>query len=159
MIKYFLYISFFFIGTTSIAQNSCTTLGQKPNTAFPVCGTVVFNQSTVPNCTGASIPVPACGGVSGGYNDVTPFWYKFTCFSGGSLGFTITPNTLDEDYDWQLFDVTSHNPDDVFTDSTLLVACDWSGDFGITGAAAPPLGNSLVECQGPGVPLLVQCPP
>ena len=147
------------LAMNSGAQTICSDLGQNPSTAFPVCGTSIFQQSTVPICGGRQVPCPCPFSLPFlPFTDKNPFWYKFTCFSGGSLGFTITPNTLDEDYDWQLFDVTSHNPDDVFTDSTLLVACDWSGDFGITGAAAPPLGNSLVECQGPGVPLFSSMP-
>lgn len=156
MIKYFLYISFFFIGTTSIAQNSCTTLGQKPNTAFPVCGTVVFNQSTVPNCTGASIPVPACGGVSGGYNDVTPFWYKFTCFQSGTLGFIIQPISTTDDYDWQIFDITGFPATDVYTNSSLFVSCNWSSNTGATGTSAS--GTTLNGCAGPTYPNISSMP-
>ena len=146
-----LFISFLVKNSTG---QMCTTLGQNPSTAFPVCGTSSFSQSSVPICGNRTVPCPCPGSL---FTDKNPFWYKFTCFTAGTLGFTITPNnTNTEDYDWQLFDVTGHNPDDVYTDPSLFVACDWSGDFGITGAG--PSGPGLVECDGPGVPLFSAMP-
>jgi gliding motility-associated-like protein len=132
---------------------TCTTLGQNPSTAFPVCGTSVFSQTTVPFCGGRSIVAPSCP--RGPFSDKNPFWYKFTCFQTGTLGFLITPNTP-EDYDWQLFDITGRNPDDVYTNPNLIVAYNWSAEFGITGTSAA--GSSLRECDGPGVPLMSAMP-
>jgi len=126
---------------------TCTALGQNPSTAFPVCGTSVFSQGTVPFCGGRPIPCPTCP--RGPFSDKNPFWYKFTCFTSGTLGFLITPNTP-EDYDWQIFDVTGRDPNDVYIDASLIVGCNWSAEFGITGTATT--GN-LRECDGPGVPL------
>ncbi|HMI77376.1 MAG TPA: hypothetical protein VK484_01215, partial [Ferruginibacter sp.] len=79
------------------AQQTCTTVGQNPSTAFPVCGTSVFNQSTVPICGDRPLSAPGCSGVQ--LSDKNPYWYKFTCFTGGTLGFLITPLDLNEDYD------------------------------------------------------------
>jgi gliding motility-associated-like protein len=111
-------------------------LGQTPGTAFPVCGTATFHQSSVPVCGGTSVPGP-CSGVDGvTLADLNPYWYQFTCFSSGTLAFKITPANLNDDYDWQLFDITGHNPNDVFTDISLFVACNWSGSTGITGASS-----------------------
>src|ERR1051325_8149941 len=90
----------------------CTNLGQNPATAFPVCGSATFTQSTVAICGQRSIPTQCRGNI---FQDRNPYWYKFTCFAAGTLGFVITPNTLTDDYDWQLFDVTGHSPDDVYT--------------------------------------------
>src|SRR5689334_14582981 len=101
-----------------VAQQ-CSTLGQTPATAFPVCGTTTFVQTSVPICGGTSITVPGCSGAQ--YQDKNPFWYKFTCYQAGTLGFSITPTNLGDDYDWQLFDITGHNPNDVFTDPSLFV--------------------------------------
>ena len=126
---------------------TCTTLGQNPSTAFPVCGTTIFSQTTVPYCGGRSIPSPPCPRAP--FSDKNPFWYKFTCFAGGTLGFLINPNTP-EDYDWQLFDVTGRNPDDVYNDASLIVAFNWSAEFQPTGTSNS-LGTSLRECDGPGV--------
>lgn len=135
------------------AQN-CTSLGQNPETAFPVCGTAVFAQSSVGICGNRTIPT-RCSGVSP-FTDKNPYWYKFTCFQTGTLGFIITPNNLGDDYDWQLFDVTGRNPGDVYNDVSLFVACNWSGESGITGAS--PAGTSLIRCEGPGVPLFSSMP-
>ena len=135
---------------TSVYNESkaqCTTLGQNPSTAFPVCGTTTFSQGTVPFCGGRSIPAPGCPRQP--FSDKNPFWYKFTCFSGGTLGFLINPNTP-EDYDWELFDITGRNPDDVYSDPNLIVAFNWSAEFRPTGTSNS-LGTSLRECDGPGV--------
>ncbi|MEP6926001.1 MAG: gliding motility-associated C-terminal domain-containing protein [Ginsengibacter sp.] len=134
---------------------TCTTLGQNPSTAFPVCGTNTFSQSTVPYCGGTAVPVPLpCRNVV--FTDINPFWYKFTCFSSGTLGFLITPNDLNDDYDWQIFDITGHNPNDVYTDASLFVGCNWSGNLGLTGTSAS--GNSLINCEGPAYPTFSSMP-
>lgn len=131
----------------SLSAQTCTDLGQNPSTAFPVCGTASFSQSTVPFCGGRNIPAPSCPRAP--FSDKNPFWYKFTCFTGGTLGFLIKPNTP-EDYDWELFNVTGRNPDDVYTDASLIVAYNWSAEFQSTGTSNS-LGTSLRECDGPGV--------
>lgn len=122
----------------------CTALGQNPSTAFPVCGVDTFSQSTVPYCGNRLIPTPCTDQVP--YSDKNPFWYKFTCFTSGSLAFVIRPNDLNDDYDWQIFDVTNRNSDDVYTDASLFVACNWSAVPGSTGASAS--GRSLINCAG-----------
>lgn len=128
--------------TGALKAQTCTTLGQNPETAFPVCGTSVFIQTSVPPCGGRVINAPGCTNATLG--DLNPYWYKFTCFTSGTLGFTITPNNLGDDYDWQLFDITNRNPGDVYNDRSLFVACNWSGEVGITGASNA--GTSLVVC-------------
>jgi gliding motility-associated-like protein len=133
---------------------TCTTLGQTPATAFPVCGTSTFSQSTVPYCGGTGVPGPCSA--TDGLTDTNPFWYKFTCFAAGTLGFLITPNDLNDDYDWQLFDITGHNPNDIYTDKSLFVACNWSGNTGLTGASA--VGTSLQNCAGQTYPLFSKMP-
>jgi gliding motility-associated-like protein len=114
--------------------------GQLPSTAFPVCGTNTFKQTIVPEGTTGGLQVPGCGL----YPDVNPFWYSFTCFQGGTLGFVITPRNLNDDYDWMLFDITGHNPSDVFTNASLVVVGNWSGSSGLTGARAG--GSNKTEC-------------
>lgn len=150
----FLLLLFLFFTVTSEAQ-VCANLGQNPGTAFPVCGSSVFAQTTVAICGNRDIPTP-CPYAGASFQDKNPYWYKFTCFSAGTLAFVITPNNLQDDYDWQLFDVTGHNPDDIYTDKSLFVACDWSGDPGKTGAS--PDGSSLQLCAGYGVPLYTAMP-
>src|ERR1019366_403208 len=144
---------FFFSGTLRANSQACTTIGQTPSTAFPVCGTDTFRQSTVPYCGGTLLPGPCS---SDGISDTNPFWYKFTCFSAGTLGFVITPNDLNDDYDWELFDVTGQGPAAVYTNTSLFVACNWSGNTGLTGASAT--GTSLKNCAGQTYPTFSAMP-
>ena len=146
-------ISSFLFLDYSIAQK-CTELGQNPSSAFPVCGTQIFTQATVPLCGISAVPTPCSDGAL--YSDRNPYWYKFTCFQGGSLGFVITPSDLNDDYDWQLFDVTNHQPDDVYTDKSLFVACNWSENPGTTGAS--PNVNGLINCAGKTFPKFSSMP-
>lgn len=153
MMKYFLPLLFISISFHIVKAQPCTTLGQTPATAFPVCGTTTFNQGSVGICGNTDVPTQCSGSV---FKDKNPYWYKFTCFSSGTLGFVITPIEISDDYDWQLFDITGRNPNDVYTDGSLFVACNWSGDGGLTGASSA--GTSLVRCEGPGVPLFSAMP-
>lgn len=144
---------------TAAFGQGCTTRGQTPYTAFPVCGSTKFSQTTVPGCSNNTLPTlcPADGNV---YVDLNPFWYKFTCFTAGNLGFIITPNDINDDYDWQLFDVTGHDPKDVYSDKSLIVGYNWSGETGITGTSATARSNT--ECgstrNGPTVPIYSKMP-
>lgn len=126
----------------SMAQ--CSTLGQTPSTAFPVCGTTTFQQSQVPICTNREpLYVPCNDGAQ--YADKNPFYYKFTCYQTGTLGFIITPLAANEDYDWQLYDITGRNPNDIFTINSLLVTGNWAGVYGPTGTSAS--GVNFIQCS------------
>src|SRR5439155_5749479 len=131
-----------------LAAQTCTAPGQNPSTAFPVCGTSVFTQNSVPICGGKRIPSPTCTAT---LRDINPFWYKFTCFQSGTLGFKISPHTNSEDYDWSLFDVTNRNPDDLYSDVNMVIGSNWSGEGGETGASTA--GTQLNICDGYGRPL------
>lgn len=139
----------------AVAQNYCplSSLGQNPSTAFPVCGTGSFVQQSVNLCGGRKIRSPKCN--SGLLEDTNPYWYKFTCFEGGTLGFTIIPNSPTSDYDWQVFDITDRDPDDVFTDMSLGIASNWSQHYGNTGTSAN--AANIFECEG-NVPQLSKMP-
>jgi gliding motility-associated-like protein len=127
----------------SLAQ-PCQAPGQTPSTAFPVCGTKTFDQSTVPICRTTNLTVPGCTGDGADYGDRNPYWYKFTCYEEGTLGFLITPKDLGDDYDWQLYDVTGHNVNDVLTNASLVVTANWAGTYGVTGASTA--GVSFIQC-------------
>lgn len=126
------------------AQSGCTALGQTPETAFPVCGDQVFKQTSVPICTNHAVTIPSCAGDQAGYADKNPFWYKFTCFKGGTLDFLIKPNNAGDDYDWELYDVTGHDPGEVYTNTKLIVDGNWAGTYGSTGAR--PDGVTYTQC-------------
>lgn len=133
---------FFLLLVYTCKAQTCDAPGQRPSTAFPVCGTNVFNQVEVPICRTSSLAVPGCSGAD--YADKNPFWYKFTCYEAGTLGFLITPKDLGDDYDWQLYDITGKDPNAVFTDASLVVTGNWAGTFGTTGASAN--GVSFIQC-------------
>lgn len=137
-----------FLGSNLFAvtawSQACTTLGQTPSTAFPVCGTNTFTQASVPLCATNSLFVPGCSGGGASYENRNPFFYRFTCFVSGSLGFVIRPLAANEDYDWQLYDITGRNPNDIFTVNSLVVTGNWSGTYGPTGASAA--GINGIQC-------------
>lgn len=147
MIKLTFLFTFFVLTILSVTAQEA---GQTPGTAFPVCGTSVFEQKQVPDYVSHNIIVPGCSGAGGAnYQDMNPYWYKFTCFTAGTLGFTITPKTSSDDYDWQLYDITGHNPDDVFTTnaataSGMIIVGNWCATPGATGASAN--GTNNMEC-------------
>ncbi|WP_343306212.1 gliding motility-associated C-terminal domain-containing protein [Chitinophaga niabensis] len=131
------------------SQAACSTIGQTPATAFPVCGSQTFIQQSVPICGYRDVPGPACNNTGDFlHKDKNPFWYKFTCYTEGTLGFTITPNDLREDYDWQIWDITGRDPNEVYTNTNLYLTMNWSGEKGLTGASAA--GRSLDVCGGLG---------
>jgi len=82
------------------------------------------------------------------YSDKNPYWYRFTCFQAGTLGFQIKPNTKSDDYDWQLFDITGlTNLNDVYTNPALTICNNWSSNGDTTGTSA---GRSNTKsCSGP----------
>lgn len=142
--RLFFFVAFIFLGIRSHAQE-CTSLGQTPSTAFPVCGTTVFEQKQVPVCSSTSLYVPGCSGSgSANYANKNPYWYKFTCYESGTLGFVIRPKDMKDDYDWQLYDVTGRDPDEVFTNKNIIVSGNWAGNPGNTGASSS--GVSYIQC-------------
>ncbi len=154
MPRLLLFITFCFCTRFSKAQQTpCNNPGQNPQTAFPVCGTTTFTQNSVPLCGNRDIVGP-CGNT--GLTDRNPYWYKFTCYTSGTLGFSISPLAGNEDYDWQLFNVTGvANLDAVYTNAALFVTCSWSGFYGNTGASAA--GTTAYACEG-NTPLFVRMP-
>ncbi|MBK5272641.1 MAG: hypothetical protein JJE22_16695 [Bacteroidia bacterium] len=104
-----------------------------------------FSAKRCPLCKTNNIYVPGCSGTVGAdYANRNPFFYKFTCYVSGTLGFLITPQASFEDYDWQLFDITGQNPEDIFTNNNLVVTGNWSGNYGPTGASVS--GVNFIQC-------------
>lgn len=146
-LSYKFILSFFVVflyAENSLFAQACTTLGQTPSTAFPVCGTTVFTQASVPLCATNSLFVPGCSGDGANYENRNPFFYRFTCFVSGTLGFLITPLAANEDYDWQLYDITGRDPNEIFTNNSLVVTGNWAGTYGPTGASAS--GVPGIQC-------------
>lgn len=144
ILRYFIFLFLLVFSQAGILAQNCTTLGQNPSTAFPVCGTANFSQNNVPICGNRNVPARCNDNAQ--YENKNPFWYKFTCYAPGTLGFVITPLDLGDDYDWQLFDITGKNPEDVFANASLIVCHNWSAVPGKTGASST--GSGSFNCAG-----------
>ena len=146
LLKYSVVLVAFLLQEKVNFGQACTELGQTPSTAFPVCGTTVFHQASVPICATVNIFVPGCSNQPGqaSYQNKNPYFYKFTCYTSGTLGFLIAPLAANEDYDWQLWDITGQNPDAIFTNNSLIVTANWAGTYGNTGASAS--GVNFIQC-------------
>ncbi|MDP4265318.1 MAG: gliding motility-associated C-terminal domain-containing protein [Bacteroidota bacterium] len=127
-----------------LPAQTCTSTGQTPSSAILLCGAESYVLNTVPLCGQTNIPVPCPATVP--YQNTNPTWFRMDCFSSGTLGFVITPNDPADNYDWQLFDISGRNDDDVFTYPSLFLACNWCSDPGETGASSN--GSNLAVCAG-----------
>lgn len=143
-----LLFSVFFFVLNSYAQ-TCSLPGMVPSSAIPVCGTSVFHQDLVTNCTGPNVAQTGC---PIGVTSSSSFWYKFTCYQTGTLGFLISGISPNDDYDWVLFDITGRNPNDVFTNSSLAISINIYG----AGNGPAPFPESPTGCR-PGATGNVHC--
>lgn len=90
---------------------------------------------------------PMC--MDGEKNDV---FYVITVQTGGMLRFKLTPNNIQNDYDWVLFNMTTASCDQIYPNaSSLQASCN---SYGVSGNNGPTginslLGNNL-NCNGPG---------
>jgi len=147
-------LSFIFFLLIQLRAQNCTNTGQTPSSAIFICNNGVYGQDLIPLCGQNIIPTPCNDGFI--YRDNNPFWYRMACNASGTFGFTIIPNDLNDNYDWQLFDKTGKNPVDVFTDPQMFVGCNWSSDPGETGASS--VGTNPEVCSGGGQPLFSKMP-
>ncbi len=154
MFKKIFFYCFLFGFVTKTQAQPCTFPGQTPVTAVYVCSGETFAMNTPTYCGQSTIPVPCSDGVL--YQNTNPNFYRFNCYTGGTLGFTIVPDEPSANFSWQLFDVTSTNPVDIFTNANLFVACNWSSEPGETGASQD--GTSTTVCSGGSQPLFSKMP-
>ncbi len=139
--RLFLLACFSLFSCYSFAQ-PCSAPGRTPETGIAVCGTLVFPQAFVPNCTGPDLPYSGCADRSSTSNSV---WYKFHCYQAGTLGFLISPASSADDYVWQVMDITGRQPADVLT-TNLSISVNLSGITGNTGCT--PTGTLNMHCAG-----------
>ena len=141
------------LSQSKLLAQACSLPGMTPSSAIPVCGTSIFSQALVTDCTGPDIAIRGC---TIAVTSSKSFWYKFTCFQSGTLGFLITGRSNTDDYDWSLLDVTGRNPNEVFTNTTLQLSLNVYGTSG-NGSGAPfpnsptgcsPTGTGDVHCEG-----------
>jgi len=127
VIKILISFFLFFIWLPVALFSQCSN-GQTPMTATIICTSDTISQGTVTACTPQYVPYigqPGCTNYNiMDYYTGKPMWYKFHCFSSGTFGFFLKYNTNDT-YEWQLYDITGHNPNDVFTNDTLCILGSW----------------------------------
>ncbi len=116
--------------------------------AIPVCQDIYVQANSYSGTGNYTNEIPTSGSCpgnclsSGEKNDV---WYIFTVQTGGDLGFDITPNNLNDDYDWAVYSLNQYKCQDIYGHvSQMQVSCNYSGTKGVTG----PNGNSTYSCQG-----------
>jgi gliding motility-associated-like protein len=119
--------------------------GQLAATAFPICAQDTFKQGNLPNGFNTSIVMPGCDP----YYELNPFYYRFTCYTAGNLGFVIIPNLAEDNYDWVLFDITGVLPSTIFIDPTLIVTGNRSSNPGNTGAKLDGTNNNTCKVGTP----------
>lgn len=129
------------IVSIKVQAQTCSLPGMTPDKAYPVCGTGVFHEDKVANCTGNNV---ASRGCTIGVTSDNSIWYKFTCYQTGTLGFLINGVDRNDDYDWVLYDVTGRNPMDVYTDASLEVSINL---YGVSPPKITPFPNSPTGCR------------
>lgn len=117
--------------------------------AVPVCQSL-YTEASSPSGTGNignEIPPGTCTA-----GEINSIWYVFTANEDGLLGFLITPNNLNDDYDWALFDITDVSCGNLSPSD--LVSCNAAGGggcHGVTGCSSDGTGNNTPGgCAGSG---------
>lgn len=97
----------------------------------PICG--AQNVSANPSNTGLAVDLNLANRGCLSSSERQGMWFKFTVSASGTLGFTITPNNLSDDYDFAVYGpyVNEQCPP-----QNLPVRCNWSGITGATGLSA-----------------------
>ncbi|MCS7085742.1 MAG: hypothetical protein NZ534_06680, partial [Bacteroidia bacterium] len=129
------------IGSLSFAQPAPE---QDCINAIPVCQMSYFQPNSyigVGNITG-ELPTAGCLAA----NERHGAWYIFTVAQSGLLNFLITPNNLNDDYDWAVYNLTHNVCSDIRTQLSLQVSCNYSGQRGVTGTRSDATQTS----QGSG---------
>jgi gliding motility-associated-like protein len=128
------------------ANAQCNDIGLSPSKAIAVCGDSVFTQTQVFDCINQNVAQNDCPiGVSA----TRSYWYKFTCFQSGTLGFLMSGLNKEDDYDWVLYDVTGRDPNEIFTNASLVVSMNIYGTDNRN--PNPPFPNSPTGCIPGGI--------
>ena len=126
-----------------------------------------YSQSSISDCDGAIVlcndvysedqasfntgNLVEFTGNCNGFLEQSSVWYTFTVQENGTLAFTLTPNTLSDDYDWGLFDISTGGCAGIGSTS-LEVSCNswgtFSGNNGPTGISSAQGGTA--NTGGPG---------
>lgn len=118
--------------------------------AVPVCQDF-YSETQAPTGAGNIAPEIQGGEICTDVED-NSIWYVFNVNEDGNLGFIITPNDLNDDYDWALFNLTGRDCDDIgFNTVVSCNAAGGQGCHGRTGCTVTGIGNNTPGgCAGTG---------
>ena len=131
-----------FIPGTLISKVASGLPEQDCNGAISVCQYVYYTAISYSGFGNVS-EIPS-GSTCLGLNELNSVWYTFSTSSPGNLAFNIAPNTLTDDYDFALYDITGNNCSGILNGSILPIRCNFAAQNGVTG-----LSNSGSSNQSP----------
>lgn len=98
--------------------------------------------------TGEINTATSCLG-TGEKNDV---WYVFVANNTTTGGFSITPVSANDDYDWAVYDLTNATCADIYTNPSLEISCNFSANIGCNGVTGAN-GQITGPCGAQNAPL------
>ncbi len=141
---------FFFIALFAFSSYGQTPTVQDCLGAIPICQNQYSQTSAYPGDGNYDSEINE--NISCLDNEYYSVWYIFTAQTTGYFRFAITPNTMSDDYDWAVFNITNATCADIQTNSSLCVSCNSFGDLfggnGSTGASSANGGSD--NWNGPG---------
>ena len=115
--------------------------------AIPVCQQI-YSETTSPSGDGNySNEVSTNFTCTAG--ELNSIWYSFTVNNSGDFGFLITPNNLNDDYDWVLYNITDITCDEISNSPSSVVSCNAAGGGSCNGATGAT-GQTNSSDQGGG---------
>jgi len=119
--------------------------------AIPVCQQV-YSESVSASGDG-NYPNEVLSGNTCTAGELNSIWYTFTVNNSGDFGFLITPNDLNDDYDWILYNITTATCNNITNNTSAIVSCNAAGGQdcnGLTGATGDSFNTSQSGGCGPG---------
>jgi gliding motility-associated-like protein len=117
----------------SLCQQQCAS-------AIPVC-TSSFSQTESFVGVGGTQEIPI-GSSCLANGEVNSVWYTFTATSTGALLFQLEPLSINDDYDFALYDLTNSSCADIASGNNVPVSCNYSASPGLTGLSTSGIGFS-----------------
>ena len=68
-----------------------------------------------------------------GNGEVNSVWYSLTATQNGTLGFQLTPNNPNDDYDFAVFNITGDSCSSIASGALAPISCNYSATTGATG--------------------------
>ncbi len=121
-------------------------LEQDCNSAIPVCQNI-YSTTVSYSGNGSSQEIPSNSSCLGS-NELNSVWYTFSTSSSGNLAFNITPNTMSNDYDFALYDITGNNCSGIASGAITPIRCNFSATSGVTGLSSSG-SNASEPASGP----------